>query len=56
MPWDAVPGKFKRGTLKSGSGHKVTKRSQMIAIMLHEKREAEHGKKEYKSIHGRHMR
>jgi len=31
-----VMGEFKRGKLKSGSGHKVKKRSQGIAIALSE--------------------
>ncbi len=31
--------KFKEGTLKSGSGHKVTSRKQAIAIGLSEARE-----------------
>lgn len=49
MPWDEVMSKYKRGTLKSGSGGKVTSRKQAIAIMLSEKREAKGGKKEYQS-------
>lgn len=40
MPWDAVMGKFGAGTLRSGSGDKVTSRKQAIAIMLSEKRAA----------------
>jgi len=32
----AVMGEFKRGTLHSGSGEKVTKRSQAIAIAMSE--------------------
>lgn len=52
MPWDEVMSKYKRGTLKSGgSGNKVKSRKQAIAIMLSEKRSAQHGKKEYQS-HG----
>lgn len=47
MPWSQVMHKFKKGTLKSGSGEKVTSRKQAIAIMLSEKKEAEKGKKEY---------
>ena len=56
MPWDQVMHKFKKGTLKSGSGGLVHSRKQAIAIMLSEKREAGKGKKEYKSVHGRKMR
>lgn len=56
MPYDQVMSKFVRGTLRSGSGHKVTNRKQAIAIMLSEKREAKKGKKEYRSVTGRHMR
>lgn len=46
MPSSEVLGKFKRGTLHSGSkkGKKVTSRKQAIAIMLSEKRkESAHG-------------
>lgn len=32
----AVMAEFKRGTLRSGSGHKVRKRSQAIAIAMSE--------------------
>lgn len=49
MPWDAVLSKFNKGTLKSGSGHKVTDKKQAVAIMLSEKRKAQAGKKEYVS-------
>jgi hypothetical protein len=38
MPYTAVLGKYKRGTLMSGSGHKVTSHKQAVAIMLSEKR------------------
>jgi hypothetical protein len=40
MPYDEVMGKFKRGTLHSGSkaGPAVTSRKQAVAIMLSEKR------------------
>ncbi len=40
VPYGKVLGKFKRGTLHSGSkkGPKVTNRSQALAIMLSEKR------------------
>jgi len=48
MPWQAVMGKYKAGTLKSGgSGKKVTSQKQAVAIMLSEKRSK---KKEYHSI------
>lgn len=51
MPWDEVMSKFKKGDLHSGSkgGPKVKNRSQAIAIMLSEKREAKGGKREYAS-------
>jgi hypothetical protein len=51
MPWDKVMHKFKEGDLHSGSkkGPAVKSRAQAIAIMLSEKREAQKGKKEYKS-------
>lgn len=51
MPYDEVMRKFKEGTLHSGSKHgeKVKSRKQAIAIMLSEKRAAEHGHKEYRS-------
>lgn len=46
MPSSAVMGKFKRHTLKSGSGKPVKSRSQAVAIMLSEKRkEKAHGGK-----------
>lgn len=49
MPWNEVPGKFRAGTLHSGSpsGPRVTSRAQATAIMLSEKRAAMHGKNEY---------
>jgi uncharacterized protein DUF6496 len=50
MPYDEVMHKFKEGSLKSGSGGKVQSRKQAIAIMLSEKRGAEHGKSEYKPL------
>lgn len=56
MPWDTVMHKFKAGSLKSSSGKKVTNRKQAIAIMMSEKRGAQHGKSEYKSVLGRHMK
>lgn len=40
MPWSEVMKKYGRGTLMSGSGHKVKSRKQAIAIMLSEKRKA----------------
>ena len=51
MPWDAVMGKWKAGTLKSGgSGKPVKNQKQAIAIMLSEKRKGESGEKpEYKA-------
>ena len=51
MPYDEVMHKFKQGKLHSGSkkGPVVTNRKQAVAVMLSEKREAEKGKKEYKT-------
>jgi Family of unknown function (DUF6496) len=51
MPWDAVMGKWKAGTLKSGgSGEPVKNQKQAIAIMLSEKRKGGSGEKpEYRS-------
>ena len=51
MPWTEVPDKWKAETLHSGGtkGPKVKKQSQMVAIMLSEKRAAEGGKTEYKA-------
>ena len=46
MPYDEAMGKFKRGSLHSGSkaGPTVTNRKQAVAIMLSEKRnENAHG-------------
>ena len=34
---------FKRGSLKSGSGHRVTKPKQAVAIALSEQRKARRG-------------
>jgi hypothetical protein len=50
MPWNKVPSKFKAGKLHSGSkaGPVVKSKSQMLAIMLSEKRKANAGKKEYR--------
>lgn len=50
MPYTEVMHKFKEGSLKSGSGRPVENRKQAIAIMLSEKRAAEHGKKEYQPL------
>jgi len=36
MPSSEVFNKFKAGTLRSGSGKKVTSRNQAIAIKMHE--------------------
>lgn len=47
MPWNQVPKQFAAGTLQSGSGQTVTRRSQATAIMLSEKRAAMHGKNDY---------
>ena len=54
MPWSEVLSKFKKGKLHSGSKHgpKVKSRKQAIAIMLSEKRAAQHGKREYQSLQG----
>jgi hypothetical protein len=53
MPWDAVMGKWKAGSLKSGgTGKPVKSQKQAIAIMLSEKRQAEGGKTEYQSKKG----
>lgn len=50
MPWNKVMHKFKAGELHSGSdkGPTVKSRKQAIAIMLSEKRDAEH-KPEYRA-------
>lgn len=46
MPSSAVMGKYKRGTLRSGSGGKVRSRKQAVAIMMSERRtEKKHGGK-----------
>ena len=54
MPWNKVSSKYKAGTLHSGSksGPLVKNRSQMLAIMLSEKRKAQAGKKEYQAKRG----
>lgn len=50
MPWPEVMHKWKAGALKSGgSGSPVKNQKQAVAIMLSEKRAAEHGKSEYQS-------
>lgn len=44
MPSSQVMHKWKKGTLKSGSGRKVTSQKQAVAIKLSEEREeAKHG-------------
>lgn len=52
MPWDQVMHKWKHGKLHLGSksGPIVKDRKRAIAIMLSEKREAEGGNEEYKSV------
>lgn len=52
MPWNAVPGKWKSGQLKSGgpNGPPVKSKAQMVAIMLSEKRKADEGNEEYKAV------
>jgi hypothetical protein len=45
----AVMGEFKRGKLRSGSGHKVTSRKQAVAIAMSEAR-----KKLGKKVHNPH--
>ena len=53
MPYTEVMGKFKRGTLHSGSKHgpKVKSRKQAVAIMMNEKRKgmkySAHGSKPF---------
>ena len=55
MPASEVMGKFKRGTLHSGSKHgpKVKSREQAVAIMMSEKKKAKkyaaHGSKPFTS-------
>lgn len=53
MPYDEVMHKFKHGELHSGSkeGPPVHDRAQAIAIMLSEKRAAEHGNNDYAVVH-----
>lgn len=54
MPWDQVMHKWGQGTLRSGgSGKPVHSQKQAVAIMMSEKRAAEHGHKEYASPHRR---
>ncbi len=49
MPWNAVMGKWKSGTLKSGgSGKPVKSQKQAVAIMLSEKRKSK-SNPEYRS-------
>jgi len=47
MPYDEVMPKFAAGTLRSGSGQKVTSRAQAIAIEESEKKKAAAGNTEY---------
>lgn len=42
---EKVMGEYKRGTLKSSSGRKVTSRAQAIAIGMSETRQAKRGRK-----------
>jgi hypothetical protein len=42
---EKVMGEYKRGTLKSGSGAKVTKRKQAVAIAMSEAKMAKKKKK-----------
>ena len=55
MPWNEVPGKFKKGKLHSGSkkGPIVKGKDQMLAIMMSEKKEAAGGKGEYAAAPGK---
>jgi len=54
MPYDEVMGKWKSGSLHSGSkkGPVVKNQKQAVAIMLSEKRKAKGGKAEYQSKKG----
>jgi hypothetical protein len=49
MPFTNVMPQFKAGTLRSGSGQKVTNRAQAVAIMLSEKSKAAAGDSEYQA-------
>jgi len=49
MPFTNVMPQFKAGTLKSGSGQKVSNPKQAVAIMLSEKAKAQAGNKEYQA-------
>lgn len=52
MPYDEVMHKWKSGTLRSGgNGQPVHSQKQAVAIMLSEKRKAEHGDTEYQPLH-----
>lgn len=54
MPWNEVMDKWKSRALKSGgSGKPVKSQAQAVAIMLSEKRAAQKGKSEYRSVLGR---
>ena len=54
MPYDEVMGKFKSGSLRSGSksGPRVKSRKQAVAIMLSEKRNSA-SKPEYRASRAR---
>lgn len=49
MPFTNVMPQFKAGTLKSGSGQKVTNPKQAVAILLSEKAKAAQGNTEYQA-------
>jgi hypothetical protein len=49
MPFTNVMPQFKAGTLKSGSGAKVSNPKQAVAIMLSEKKKAAAGDQEYQA-------
>ena len=49
MPFTNVMPQFSAGTLKSGSGQKVTNPKQAVAIMLSEKQKAQQGNQEYQA-------
>lgn len=49
MPYTNVMPQFGAGTLKSGSGQKVTNPKQAIAIMMSEKQKAQQGDEEYQA-------
>ena len=49
MPFTNVMPQFKAGTLKSGSGQKVTNPKQAVAILMSEKKKADAGDEEYQA-------